>query len=413
MGSLLSGGLDSSSISCIAQQLLAQKGKYRLHTFSAIFDKVTQCDERPFIAEVLTQTPKEFEPHYVHGDDIGPLTDLDRILWHEDEPFYAPGLFLSWKLYHAAHEQGVRVLLDGHDGDGTVSHGQGKLDELAQAGRWLTLAIDARGLAKIHGASFWRMLWTYIQDYELQPLISRHPTLRNVPHLWGGLLRRGLRRHQSSANRPRWNAFINPVFAQRIGLAERYQTWRRAQPGLARGEREMHYRALTGGFQPFALEVLDKAAAAFGIDLRHPFWDKRLVEFCLALPSEQKLHRGWSRLVLRRAMADVIPAKVQWRVDKSNFLPNFSHGLLAFERAWLDEVIMKGSESIDQYVDVPALRETYHRFVSEPSREKPLVVFAMWRAISLALWLKRIGDNGWEGGERHGNRTQKEGLHHT
>ena len=173
----------------------------------------------------------------------------------------------------------------------------------------------------------------------------------------------------------------------------------------------MHYRVLTGGLQPFALEVFDKAAAAFGIDLRHPFWDKRVVEFCLALPSEQKLHQGWSRIILRRAMADVLPTEVQWRTDKTNFLPNFSHGLLAFERERLDEVILWGSEAIKEYVDILALHEAYRRFVSSPSRGKASEVFAMWRAISLALWLQHIRNNGWKGGELYGNRLQKAGLH--
>jgi asparagine synthase (glutamine-hydrolysing) len=104
-------------------------------------------------------------------------------------------------------------------------------------------------------------------------------------------------------------------------------------------------------------------------------------------------------------MADVIPPKVQWRRDKSNFLPNFSHGLLTFERARLDEVIMKGSEVINEYIDTGGLRETYRRFVSAPSRQKPSEVFAMWRAISLALWLERFGENRWEGGEEYGHRT--------
>src|SRR3989441_9917026 len=49
VGSMLSGGLDSSSVTCTARKLLAQNGAGPLPTFSAIFDEVVQCDERPFI----------------------------------------------------------------------------------------------------------------------------------------------------------------------------------------------------------------------------------------------------------------------------------------------------------------------------------------------------------------------------
>lgn len=94
---------------------------------------------------------------------------------------------------------------------------------------------------------------------------------------------------------------------------------------------------------------------------------------------------------MRRAMADILPVKVQWRTDKLNFLPNFSHGLLAFDRERLDEVILNGSGAIEEYVDITVLREAYHRFLSGESRERPEDVFAIWRVVSLALWLRYVG----------------------
>lgn len=388
VGSMLSGGLDSSSITCVARQLLAQNKGQPLPTFSVIFDEITECDERPFINAVLSQGG--FEPHYMHGDQRSPLTDLDRILWHQDEAFFGPGLaIMTWGLCGTANEQGVRILLDGHDGDGTVSHGFGYLHELARAGRWLTLAIELRGTARIYNESSWGLLWSYVRRYGLDPLISRFQVLKLVRRIWRALLRRVRRGRNQSTDRPAWNANLNPDFVQRIGLAERYQAWRQAESASAQNERESHYRTLTAGVQPLGLEVLDKAAAAFSIEHRYPFWDKRLVEFCLALPPEQKLHRGWSRMVMRRAMADILPVKVQWRADKSNFLPNFSHGLLAFERERLNQVIMNDSRVIQEYVDITVLREAYHRFLSRESLERPEDVFAIWRVVSLALWLRK------------------------
>ena len=171
VGSMLSGGMDSSSITCVARQLLARDGGRRLLTFSAIFDEVTQCDERPFINAVLAQN--SLEPHYVHGDRLSPLADLDHVLWHQDEAFYAPNLFLTWNLYGAAKEQGVRILLDGFDGDTTVSHGEGYLDELAYAGQWFTLAAEIRAYARTFNLSSRRLLWSYAWCYGLDPMISR------------------------------------------------------------------------------------------------------------------------------------------------------------------------------------------------------------------------------------------------
>jgi asparagine synthase (glutamine-hydrolysing) len=136
---------------------------------------------------------------------------------------------------------------------------------------------------------------------------------------------------------------------------------------------------------PFTLEVLDRTAAAFGLESRFPFWDKRLVEFCLALPPEQKVQRGWTRLVLRRAMAGILPVEVQWRGRKSNLGPGFEYGLLTYERDRLDEMILKDSAVIEPYVDISTLRDAYQRFVR---RESTQDVMAIWKAVSLGLWLK-------------------------
>jgi asparagine synthase (glutamine-hydrolysing) len=381
VGSMLSGGMDSSSITCVARELLARDGGRRLLTFSAIFDEVTQCDERPFINAVLAQN--SLEPHYVHGDQVSPLADLDQVLWHQDEAFYAPNLFLTWNLYRVAKEQGARIVLDGFDGDTTVSHGEGYLNELAYAGQWFTLAAEIRAFGRTFNLSSRKLLWSYAWRYGLDPKISRSRALKLTRRIW-----RILNRPRESANLPSWSANLNPIFVQGIDLMERRKALRQAWANPPRTERENHYRNLTLGVMPFTLEVLERAAAAFGIEPRFPFWDKRLVEFCLALPPQQKVHGGWTRIVLRRALADILPAEVQWRRSKSNLGPNFEHGLLAYERQRLEEVILKDSRIIEKYVDMDSLREAYSRFASGGRGDDALMI---WKAVSLALWLQRTG----------------------
>jgi asparagine synthetase B (glutamine-hydrolysing) len=149
VGSLLSGGLDSSSMGTARKVL----GQDRLHTFSAIFPGLPQADlrridERPFIEAVHSMGG--VTPHYVRGDQLSPLTDLDRVSWHEDEAVLAPNLYMHWALYGAAQRQGVRVLLDGVDGDTTVSHGLEYLSELVRTGKARTLVREIMAFAKRH-----------------------------------------------------------------------------------------------------------------------------------------------------------------------------------------------------------------------------------------------------------------------
>ena len=383
VGSMLSGGLDSSSITCVAQKLLAEKGDTRLHTFSAIFDKVTQCDERSFQNAVLAQG--NFVPHRLHADQVSPLTDLDRVFWHEDEAHGAGNLYLNWGLYGPANKQGVRIILDGFDGDTTISHGLGYLVELARAGRWLTLATEVREYSRKMNSPWRAALWSWVWKYGLDPSISKYRVVKHVRRRGQALLRRMLHRPNSSTNRPaRW-ATLNPDFVQRIGLEASVQN----RSGPPETERENHYRRLTEAHMPGTLELLDRAAGAFSVELRFPFWDKRLVEFCLSLPPEQKLHRGWSRMVMRRAMDGILPESVQWRGAKSNIAPSFDHGLLAFERERLEKVILEELGAIEEYVNVTTLRQAYHRYVSREAREGD--VLAIWKAVSLALWLQHTG----------------------
>jgi asparagine synthase (glutamine-hydrolysing) len=378
VGCLLSGGLDSSAITCVARGLLAGGEDGRLPTFSAIFDEVTQCDERPFIDSVLAQDG--LEPHYVHGDKLSPFGDLERVLWHQDEPLFCFNLFLNWSLYATAARRGVRVLFDGFDGDTTVSHGTGYLPELARAGRWLALAGEVRGLARNFHYSPWKLMGAYAWQFGVNRAILNRRPLRSVRRIW-----RARRGHDRAAEHPPSGSIYNREFAQRIGLFERLRAFRKAEP---RSEREHHYRALTWGVMPYTLEVLDRAAAAFSVEPRYPFWDKRLVEFCLALPPEQKIHRGTTRMVLRRALSGILPVEVQWRGGKSNLGPNFQHTLLAFERDRLGNVILKDSELIGQYMDVTALREAYGRLLTRPTHDDTITV---WKGTNLALWLRYSG----------------------
>ena len=94
-------------------------------------------------------------------------------------------------------------------------------------------------------------------------------------------------------------------------------------------------------------------------------------------------------MVMRRAMAGILPEEVQWRGGKGNMSPNFEHGLLTFDREQLEEVILKEPGAIGKYVDITALRKAYHRFVSREATEQE--VFSIWQSASLALWLQSTG----------------------
>lgn len=369
VGSLLSGGLDSSSIVCVARDLLAERGREgRLQTFSAVFPEVPECDESVYIDTVVAQGG--VDAHRIRADRLSPLANWKRVLWHLDEPSYIGGVYLGWGLYNAAQQQGVRVLLEGTDGDTIVSHGFEYLTELSRSGRWGTLAAEINALSRLpNNKSAWDHLWRY----GLKPLAPVP-----VRQIW---------RMRPGRNRSPWlrDTVIGPGFARRIRLSERVQILEEARSKPARNARESHWGDLTSSVHAADLEILDKNTAAFAIESRYPFYDRRLVEFCLALPPEQKLNRGWTRMVMRRALAGSLPEEIRWRADKTRLAANHVRNLLLFERELIEEMVLYHPGTLEEYVDMDALRSAYYRYVSCRSRDD---AFEVWNAVSLALWLR-------------------------
>lgn len=387
VGSMLSGGLDSSSISCMARNLLVEDGADSLPTFSAIFDEVTECDERPFINAVLGQD--NFDPHYLHADQVSPLADYARILWHQDEAFDGGNLFIPWGLYKQAQERGVRIMLDGYDGDTTVSHGVKHLTVLARNRQWLALARHLPTYAKNFGLPLSKLTWRYARIGAVGPMIRSSRVLTYGQRVRRALTRRVRRNRNDDSSRTVWNATLNAEFMRRIGFLERQESLLKANGGAPKTEREHHYQKLCWGGLASTLEVINKASAAFSIEARFPYWDKRLAEFCLALPPEQKIYRGWTRMVVRRALDGILPFEVQWRGGKSNLGPNLHHGLRTFEGERLRDIVLNKSSQIEMYVDVNELRKSYDRLISGNAISQDVI--AMLKVASLTMWLERAG----------------------
>jgi asparagine synthase (glutamine-hydrolysing) len=367
VASSLSGGLDSSSVTCVARKLLAGTGNGPLLTVSMVYDNVPECDEREYINAVLSQGG--LEPHYFPGEQAGPLPYLGCDPWEHDDPFDAPSSYYA-SLAELVRGLDVRIALDGVDGDTTVCHGYGRLPELFRSGHWRELLNEVQAISGSLRCGIWGLLWRK----GIKPL-----TPAGIRRTWRFLSGRG--------ERP-WgrDTFINRDFATRISLKERFHALQAHRLGPPGNSRQSHWHEVTWGGIIHQIESTNKAAARFGIELRHPFRDRRLMEFCLALPAEQKLHKGLNRMVMRRAMAGIVPDEIMCRGDKVDFIPSISYSLLQLEPEIAEEAILGRSEAAREYVDVRALTEAYFRF-----REYPAAInhHCLLYAASFGQWLTR------------------------
>jgi asparagine synthase (glutamine-hydrolysing) len=154
--------------------------------------------------------------------------------------------------------------------------------------------------------------------------------------------------------------------------------------------RESQARALLHPYLAVALERYDRVASAYSIELRHPLLDRRLIEFCLALPWEQKRSKGWSKVVLRRAMAGILPETVCWRNFGQHIGWSFAQAWLELKRDFIQEILENQSHIASSYVNIPALVELSHRCTFKGRSKKDWEEEEnIWQGFNLTLWLGR------------------------
>lgn len=338
VGAFLSGGLDSSFVAVLARDELQRRGAGPLRTFTLVFDTLPAVDERKFAAVVLASGG--FDPEFIRGDLADPFTELRRLQSAQHDLLCLPNLHLHDAVYAAAAVRGVHVLLDGFDGDSAISHGLSWLSELAGGGRWARAVGESLALAWRSRAPVHRLFQRYV-----------------VPAAMPGT-RRWLRRLRAGTGHP-------------------------AAPLT---ERSAHEGRLCRPIIGLALEGARLAAESHGLEPRYPFFDRRLVEFCLGLPPEQKLARGWTRLVLRRAAEGMLPQPVQWRRDKSDLTPALLARLRANE-VWL-RIALADAEYDLAFTQSARWRHTFSSALRDASGTKAV---SLWRILAAAEWVRLHG----------------------
>lgn len=271
VGSSLSGGLDSSAIVMLIDLL---KGKeLKQNTFSARFKNFAK-DEGKYIEEVVKKC-KNVSVHYTWPDKDYFDAVLDKVIYHQDEPFGSASIIAQYAVMELAKEHQVTVLLDG----------QGADEQLAGYLPYYSLYLDQ--LRETNQKKYDSELKAY-QNYHgearpYQPLVN-HETLR---------MKLGRTRRK--------------ILGQNEYFKNQLQS-RLMNDTCVHGLKEL-------------LRYADRNSMAHSREVRLPFLSHELVEFIFSLPDEFKLNNGWTKFVLRKAMNPILPESICWRVDKIGYEP--------------------------------------------------------------------------------------------
>ena len=299
VGSMLSGGMDSTALAMIAADRLQAAGAPPLATFSAIDSSHADCPETRAVRACIKRPG--LQPHLFDIAEPGALQRaMDDFLDDFDEPFDM-GMALLDAQYLGAARAGVDAVIDGIDGD-TLFSAAGVVQQQVRSGHWSAAWANIRGMQRTWGGG----LPQYLRMFALPGLAPD----------WVRQLR--ARRH-----RQRPDAIpdtpMSADFLARHGIADRlrqYDLGNMPAGTLDPVGRRCH--TLMRSLHASALERYHRIASRHGVTPLHPFFDRRVLELGVHVPGHLRLRDGRTKTLLREAMRGRMPEAARLRTDKQH-----------------------------------------------------------------------------------------------
>ncbi|MBZ0265254.1 asparagine synthase (glutamine-hydrolyzing) [bacterium] len=281
VGCALSGGLDSSSIAVMVDDIQRDKGK--LHTFSSVFPG-DPIDESEYIDAVSAQITSS--PHAVTPSSSQFMADMNDLIWAMDEPFPSFSMYASYEVARLTRGNGVPVTLNGQGGDELFTgYWQSYFLHLYrqfQQGHYFNVLGNFVGAMLPSGNS---------EMIRQTPIMYKRYRTRSNPSSTAPLLQMP----EATGQNPLQKIMKMDDQARRV-----YEV------------RELHL--------PRLLKWDDRISMNFSVEGRYPFLDHKVIELCLSFHPSVLYTRGWVKLPLRLGMSHRLPKKVIQRRTKFGFL---------------------------------------------------------------------------------------------
>lgn len=335
VGTCLSGGLDSSSISVIAAQLYSQnQNQFRFTGFhGASIEKLS--DESKYAAEVANHA--DFELYITEKNLSDYQNVLQNVIKTQEEPFGSPSVIMQYFVMQEAREQNVTVLLDGQGGDE------------------LLLGYERYFVSWLYGQKGFKKVLNFKKAVDNSKLNPKTLLLYYFYFTNFKLRMQRIRKRFGFIDPTVFKWFDKELLQDHVSDFKHFNS--------------LQQKEITRYQLPHLLKYEDKNSMAHSIETRLPFLDYKLVEHFLALPMNLKIRDGWSKYVLRKTIDPDLPQSITWRKNK--------FGFLAPVNTWLSnhseiENQIKSSELLK-----PLLTEKTLPFHD---------LTVLWRLYNVALW---------------------------
>ena len=361
VGVYLSGGTDSSAVAAMACRLTAPSERPSLYTLA-----FEESDETQYVRDLaeLWSAPSH----------VTRITDAPRVdpssRCRDPHDCLRDRAVVEWKRGIAA--RGHRAMLTGQGGDYGFFGSVYSCADLLRRGRLVAFYRLCRAAAADPDN---RWAPTDVVRYGVWPLL---------PTRLRGMLRPFARRVADVTVVPEW---IDPRLAGRTGLEQRLRP-AAPTPGPSAARDDVR-AAFESGWTSVYLESSERESAELGLEDRHPLFDRRVVEFALAIPDDQRWRDGVTRFVVRRAMADSLPQSVQRRRTRGS---GSTRLVRAVEALGVAEVFARLAIADAGWVRQEAVDAMSHRMHVRWARGDAAYnddAFALWIIGGVELWFRK------------------------
>lgn len=364
LGAFLSGGVDSSLIVALMQQMSDQPIK----TFTIGFP-IAEYDETSYALQVAKHLGTEHEELQVTPDGV---SILPKIVWHYDEPFSDSSAIPTWYLSEMTRKH-VTVSLSGDGGDELFA-GYPRYKAV-----WMASQLDRLGPIRSFLAA---QAWQKLPGSKQKSFVRR---FKRFSEFLGKTPGRRYLEWIAIFNESRRAMLYRDDFVEQLPDSDPFSflsdAWRRA------GARDIVTGATLADlttYLPCDLNTkVDIASMAHSLEVRQPFLDHRVVEYAASLPLSLKFKRGNGKLLLRRAFGHLLPNAI-WNRRKMGFGVPLDHWFRNELRELTHDALLGESSRINNYFR----RETIEQLVSQHGSKQFDHAYRLWSLLVLELWLR-------------------------
>jgi asparagine synthase (glutamine-hydrolysing) len=367
VGVQLSGGVDSSSITATATEL-RRSGEAAVDCDAYSLVELGELDEKEFIDRAVARIG--CASHQFKGSTF-PVDAYRAATRRRTDLASSPNARLIASLKTGARRQGVRVLLSGVGSDEWFGGSCYHLADLFASLRWVSLASFLGTVAR-H------------PEFELP-----RPAVKVMT--WALLSRAMRKRIKGWIGRDGVPPWIRRDFADRVSLADRLYPGDPDQPFPTVAQRNI-YRDMMSGATIHCIEDEERSSAEFGVEVRYPFADRRIMEFGLAIPETLRWRGPTRKFIVREAMREHLPAEIRRRRSSPDAGSVFMPTLDAFAAEGLFD---QPAIEREGWTVPGEVRAYYDRIAARRASGDPdytVDVWPMWIVSAVELWMREVVD---------------------